>query len=160
MITSLLCFAAGAYVLDVLVRPAEAAAVARQRAHLRNKPLLNIGAGTPQSSMRSGLFGPTLWGDANLDLAAPELAPGPDWVSFGDAHALPFPDKYFGAVIASHVLEHVDHPHAVLAELHRVADEVYVITPPWWTPHAWLHPGHQWLRRPDGHFVPLWRRET
>lgn len=157
MIGPLLCFAAGTYVLDVLVRPAEVAAAARERAMARRKPLLNVGAGTPTSSVRTGLFGPTLWGDVNLDIAAPDIAPGPDWVAYGDAHALPYPDKHFGAVVASHVLEHVVDPHAVLAELHRVADEVYVITPPWWTPHAWLHPGHRWLRRPDGCFVPLWQ---
>ena len=120
-------YAAVAYVYDVLLRPATAAAV----------------------------MGPTRWGDVNCDVAARrEVSCAQQNVCYCDAHSLPYPDKHFGAVIASHVIEHVDDPVAALRELHRVADEVFVLTPLWWCPHTWLHPGHQWYRRTNGSFYP------
>jgi SAM-dependent methyltransferase len=66
---------------------------------------------------------------------------GPDWlaqfhekgtaVSTGDAAALPFGDRMFDLVIALEVLEHVDEPRAVLAEIARVATDVVIISVPW-----------------------------
>ena len=56
----------GAYIGDVLIRPAFVARDARAAADARGKPLLNLGAGTPRSSLRVMLLGPTLWGDVNL----------------------------------------------------------------------------------------------
>lgn len=136
----------GAYVADVLVRPMEAADQARAYADSAGKPLLNVGAGTAGTSLRSAVLGPTLWGDVNVDIAAPRDVPhGPTVVSYGDAEALPFADKTFGAVIASHVVEHTERPAAVLAELERVADRSFVIVPRWWAPHTWAHPGHRWF---------------
>jgi hypothetical protein len=156
-------FAAGAYTLDVIVRPQLIASKAIARARAIGKPVINVGAGTPGSSLRSLLLGPTLWGDVNIDIAAdPHAPPGPGRVSYGDAHRLSYPPKFFGALIASHVLEHMDDPWKALREFHRVADEVYVITPRWWAPHTWLHPGHQWVI--DDRLVtkctPLWRRSS
>lgn len=136
----------GAYVADVLVRPSEVALQARAFASETGKPLLNVGAGTPGTSLRSALLGPTLWGDVNVDIAAPRTVPhGPHAVSYGDAEALPFADKSFGAVIASHVVEHTERPARVLAELARVADASFVIVPRWWAAHTWTHPGHRWF---------------
>ncbi len=124
--------------------------------------MLNIGAGTPNSSLRVALLGPTLWGDVNIDLAADKRIPdGPRRVSWGDGCDLSkWPDKHFGAVIASHVLEHVSDPHRAVAEWHRVADTVFILVPRWWAPHTWTHPGHRWFIRGDGteagQIVPLW----
>lgn len=146
----------GGYVWDVLARPALVAQAARRAAN--GRPLLNVGAGLPHTSLRAALLGPTLWGDVNVDVAAPrDVSHGPGRVSFGDVQALPFPDRSFGAAIASHVLEHVADPAAALVELHRVADHVFVVTPPWWTFHAWAHPGHRWLVV-GGTPWPLWSR--
>lgn len=162
-----LVYTAGAYTLDVVVRPAVVARRARAAADRRGKPLINVGAGTARSSLRTLLLGPTLWGDVNVDLAAhPEeacLVPATVESSWGssprgvltrarnarvcraDALALPYADKEFGALLASHVLEHLDDPLAALAEWERVADEVFVVVPKWWDPAAILHPGHRWL---------------
>lgn len=138
-------FTAGTYVLDVIVRPHLAAQDALAFAKSVGKPVINVGAGTPGSSMRVALMGPTLWGDVNIDIAADKsVRPGPSVVSYGDAHRLPYRNKQFGALIASHVLEHLDDPHAALAEWSRVADRVFVTVPKWWAPHTWLHPGHHW----------------
>lgn len=154
-------WAGGAYVADVLVRPMQVAAEARAFARATGKPLLNVGAGTPGTSLRTCVWGPTTWGDVNVDIAAPRDVPhGPGAVSYGDAERLPFADKAFGAVIASHVVEHTERPAAVLAELERVADRSFVIVPRWWAAHTWAHPGHRWFISDAGAegrraFVPL-----
>lgn len=150
-------YAGYAYYRDVIERPAKVALRARQYCESIGKPLLNIGAGTGSSSLRAALIGPTLWGDVNLDIAAPRNVPhGPSTVSYGEATQIPYPDKHFGAVIASHVLEHIDRPDLALAEWARVAHKSFVIVPTWWAPHTWLHPGHRWFI--DGeHAWPLWQ---
>jgi ubiquinone/menaquinone biosynthesis C-methylase UbiE len=47
----------------------------------------------------------------------------------GDATKLPFKDKSFDFVIASHVLEHMPNPALFLTELQRVAHAGYIETP-------------------------------
>lgn len=154
---------AGSYVVDVLVRPQLAAEDAIRYARSVGKPVLNVGAGTSGSSVRTWLLGPTLWGDVNIDIAAPrDVPPGPGRVSWGDAQRLPYLDKTFGSAIASHVLEHVRDPERMLDELHRVADRVYIIVPRWWAAHTWLHPGHRWYITEAGggwSFTELWNGE-
>jgi SAM-dependent methyltransferase len=151
-----LAYTVGAYVVDVVAKPSVIAARARAAADARGKPLLNVGCGMPGSSLRVALLGPTGWGNVNCDLAAPSECSSDGAACHCDAQALPFPDKFFGAAIASHVLEHVADPNAAIRELHRVADEVFVITPAWWAPHTYLHPGHRWLVTPSGRYLPLW----
>lgn len=158
MISELIVYGVGAYVVDVVIRPEVIAQKARRAARARGKPLLNVGAGTPGSSLRVALLGHTAWGDVNTDLngrGRPRLG-RPGEVIQADVQCLPFPNGFFGAAIASHVLEHVDNPRRALRELSRVADEVYVITPVWWAPHTWLHPGHRWHVTPDGRYRRLW----
>ena len=48
---------------------------------------------------------------------------------FGDATKLPFKDKAFDFVIASHILEHMSDPSSFLNELQRVAKAGYIETP-------------------------------
>lgn len=153
----LLGYAAVAYIADVVIRPAAVARMARMAARCRKKPLLNVGCGTAGSSLRVALLGPTRWGDVNCDVAAKNACDASSKTCHCDIHNLPYGDKQFGAVIASHVLEHVDDPCRALAELRRVADEVFVIVPAWWAPHTWLHPGHQWFVDDRGSLTPLWR---
>ncbi len=47
----------------------------------------------------------------------------------GDALAMPFKDKSFDFIVASHVLEHVPQPQAFLSELTRVGKAGYIETP-------------------------------
>jgi hypothetical protein len=52
--------------------------------------------------------------------------------TLADVRAIPFPDKHFGAVICFHVLEHLHTVAAAqqaIAELDRVADAVFVLSP-------------------------------
>lgn len=146
MLVPLLGFLGATYLLDVPLRRAQAARAARAYADARGKPLLNVGAGTGKTA----LFGSTLYGDVNLDLGAPRgVSDGPDRVSWGDAQDLSrFPAGAFGAVLASHVLEHLSDPASALREWLRVVGgdpgALFIVTPAWWAPHTWVHPGHRW----------------
>jgi ubiquinone/menaquinone biosynthesis C-methylase UbiE len=140
-------YCAGAYVLDVPARRAYWAARARRHADAKGKPLLNLGAGTNTSA----LFGSTLYGDVNVDLCGRADVPHgtPGMITYADAHDLSaFGHGQFGAVLASHVLEHLSEPRRALAEWTRVVGgdpaALFVVTPSWWAPHTWLHPGHAW----------------
>ena len=158
LLVGLAAFAAGAYTYDVLWLPTQIAKIAREEADKRGGMLLNVGAGLPNSSVRAILLGPTLWGDVNVDLAAPKDVPhGPDQVSFGDAMNLPFADKTFAACIASHLLEHVSDPEKAVAEMQRVTDgPVFLVVPKWWAPHTYLHMGHRHFISQLGEATPLW----
>ena len=124
-------FAAGSYFIDALLRPAMAAKQARATAVAREKPLLEVSH--TGKSLRKMLLG-----------NAPSV--GDEHVEIDDSTALlPYGDKEFGALIASHVLEHLEDPISALKEWERVADELFVIVPWWWTPHALFHPGHRWI---------------
>lgn len=142
-----LVYSAGAYVVDVPLRRAGAAAAARRFANQRQRPLLNVGAGTGQTA----LFGSTLYGDVNVDLAGVRGVDHgtPGVVTYADAEDLSdFPDGYFGAVLASHILEHLPNPEKALKEWLRVVGgdprALFIVTPSWWAPHTWLHRGHLW----------------
>lgn len=150
-------YGAGAYVLDVMERPDRAFQQARVAADRRARPLLNIGAGTPGSSLRSAIEARPLPGDVNLDISG-SGPHGPRTVSYGDVQDLSdWPDGHFGAAVASHVLEHVEDPMAAAAELRRVTDgPVYVLSPRSWAPHTWLHPGHRYAIAADGRLSALY----
>ena len=142
---------AATYALDVPVRRELAARAARACARARGLPLINVGAGTDQTAM----FGATLYGDVNVDLAGRRDVPHgtPGGVTYADAERLPFATGAFGALLASHVLEHLPHPGRAIREWLRVVGGdprcLFVVTPSGWAPHAWLHPGHLWYF-PDG----------
>jgi len=149
-------FAGGAYSYDVLLRTWAAAMYCRALANRLGKPFLNAGAGTRRSSFRAALLGPATYGDVNIDVAAETDHQGPGTVTHGSIYRLDFPDKHFGVALAAHVLEHLEDPEAALRELERVADNVVIVTPRWWAPHTWLHPGHRWYITRDGGLFPLW----
>lgn len=46
-----------------------------------------------------------------------------------DGNVMPYADKAFDLAIASHVLEHVEHPRLFLKELSRVAKQVFIEIP-------------------------------
>jgi len=47
----------------------------------------------------------------------------------GDAQKMPFKDKAFDFVVASHILEHMAHPETFIKELQRVGKAGYIETP-------------------------------
>jgi ubiquinone/menaquinone biosynthesis C-methylase UbiE len=144
--------AVGSYLLDVPLRRAAAASAARAYANARGLPLLNVGAGTGETA----LFGSTLYGDVNTDLNGRRDVPHgtPGVVTYANAEDLSaFSAGAFGAVLASHILEHLPHPGRAISEWLRVVggdrNALFVVTPNWWAPHTWLHAGHLWYF-PDG----------
>jgi len=110
---------------------------ARNAADAAGKPLLVVGS-------PYGMYG---CGDVTLDLN--DTGECPNHVT-GSVEAIPFPDKHFGAVFCSHVLEHVCHPAQALAELQRVADHVFIAWPRPWRTIAWANKGHTWLMTKKG----------
>lgn len=146
-LTCCAAYLAATYVIDVPIRRWHAARSARKYADAQGKPLLNIGAGTNKTAF----YGPTLYGDVNCDLSGRKDCPHgtPGEVTYADAQDLSqFRDGEFGAVLASHLLEHLPNPQKALSEWLRVVggdkDALFVITPCPWVPHTWLHPGHLW----------------
>jgi len=144
---ALAMFGAVTYVMDVPLRRNAAARAAREYATRRGLPLLNIGAGTGHTA----LFGKTLYGDYNVDIGGRRDVPHgtPGMVTYADAQDLrEFATGSVGAVLASHVLEHLSCPEQALREWVRVAGgdraALFIVTPQWWAPHTWLHPGHIW----------------
>lgn len=122
----------GASLYDWILVPRRAASAARTAATLSGKPLLNVAAGVAASSARFKLLGHDIRGDINCDIAAPEQPCTPNNVCYCDIYDLAWPDRYFGAAIASNVFGSLDHPEAALAEVGRVADVVHVVLPkPW-----------------------------
>jgi SAM-dependent methyltransferase len=61
-----------------------------------------------------------------------------------DAAAMPFADKAFDYVICSHMLEHVERPAAVIAELTRVAKAGYIEVPEAASAKIVDFPSHLW----------------
>ena len=101
------------------------------------KPLLNAGCGELRAI---GGFPRAIYeSDVNLDVV-PRAVPRFTMASIED---IPYSDKHFGSVFCCHALEHVDNLDSALSELHRVADEVFIIVPkPVWMT-TWVWPGHR-----------------
>lgn len=105
---------------------------AKQAARRSGKPLLNAGCKRRYTHLS----------DVNLDIAPRNV---PHFVR-GDVQSMTmFADKQFGAAYAAHLLEHVGDPDAALRELHRVAENVFIITPLLIYPWSWLHREHKWV---------------
>lgn len=100
------------------------------------KPLLRIGL------RRSPLEPPN--GDVTLDIdTAVTRIPGG---VLGDVRNMPFPDKYFGAVVSEHVIEHLFTAEDVeqsISECVRVADMAIIEAPSPWSFGGLFHPDHK-----------------
>jgi SAM-dependent methyltransferase len=71
-----------------------------------------------------------------------------------DAADMPFADKVFDYAICSHVLEHVEHPDVVIAELTRVAKAGYIEVPEAASAKIVDFPSHLWwVTQEDGVLV-------
>ena len=90
-----------------------------------NDLVLDVGSGgnpNPRSDvLMDRLIGAEHRGGAPILIDRPTV--------FGDATKLPFKDKAFDFVIASHILEHMSDPSSFLNELQRVGKAGYIETP-------------------------------
>lgn len=95
-------------------------------------------------------------GDVNCDKVCPRNGEVKS-CEVCDVYALPYGDKQFGAVICSHVLEHLDRPRDALLELERVSDGVFVVTPLPIALQNWLFPEHKWIFWRNGNPDSAWK---
>lgn len=61
-----------------------------------------------------------------------------------DGHNLPFKDKAFDYVIASHIIEHMDDPERFCQELARVSKRGFIASPTELAEHMFFWPFHKW----------------
>lgn len=123
-LTTIIVTVIGIYLFDVTFREMLVSARAKREAKKSGKPMLNVGAGVPGSSVT----GSKLRGDVNCDLAASKDVPcGPRTVCHCDAQDLSqFKDKQFGVALIVNVLKYVPDKEKAMRELERVADKVIV----------------------------------
>ena len=106
----------------------------------QGKGIVNIGAGPHR------LFGAQVIARepevlVNVDIALDGM---PNLIQLDiERELLPFADKQFGCVFASHILEHLDNWQFALEEACRVADYVVVVLPHPSSFGGWLSPEHK-----------------
>jgi hypothetical protein len=126
---------------------------AREIADRAGKPLLVVGGPLGGNPFRGIIRIPSYpCGDYCLDID-PGSCEGCSNIVVADVRDIPFPDRFFGAVLCSHVVEHmptIDHAIKAIEELYRVADKVLVASPRKASILAWLIPDHfLWVRQDE-----------
>ena len=119
----------------------------------KGKPLLVAGGPWGATRTRHRLNKPAHGsGDVCLDINPRAFDGHPRAVMASVTH-IPFADKCFGAVFASHLLEHlptVDAASQALDELNRVAEAVYIVYPSRQSFAGWMVPDHHlWVWQKD-----------
>ncbi|MDQ5825183.1 MAG: methyltransferase domain-containing protein [Chloroflexota bacterium] len=77
-----------------------------------------------------------------------------------DAHNLPFKDKSFDYVIASHIIEHMDDPALFCSELARVSKRGFIASPTELAEHMFHWPFHKWYVNKLGNKLVLHPKEN
>lgn len=123
------------------------------RAREKGKPLLVAGGPWGITRTRRRFNKPAHGnGDVCLDINPLALGDHPSGV-VANVTNIPFADKSFGAVFASHLLEHlptVEAASQALDELNRVAEAVYIVYPSRQSLAGWVIPDHHlWVWQKD-----------
>lgn len=130
--------------LDELRQRRQIFAQARDYADSTGKPLLVIG--TPKFHAFNHPYG-----DVTIDINESKVGQGN--TELGDVRDIQYPNGYFGAAFASHVLEHlptVDDAVHALDEMERVADKVFTVSPHRTSLMAQLYSDHHLWITPSG----------
>jgi hypothetical protein len=127
------------------------------------KPLLVAGGPWSNRTIRRKLNMPAHGsGDVCLDIDRRAFEGHPRGL-IADVTQIPFIDKTFGAVFASHLLEHlpsINSANKALDELNRVSDAVFLVYPSRQSVGAWLHPGHHLWVWQKGNVVYIKQRNN
>jgi len=127
----------------------------------RGKPLLVAGGPWSNVGIRRWLNMPAHGGgDICLDISRRAFEGHPRGL-VADVTQIPFFDKAFGAVFASHLLEHlpsVSAANRALDELSRVSEAVFIVCPSRQSVGAWLHRGHHLWIWQKGNTIYIKRR--
>lgn len=149
--------AAAAYANHAIVKPAKIARLARSYANRVQKPMLTF-VPPPGATVKSIFRERLSIGDLNLHPESKHALGGPGAIGRGSPYSIPVRPRTFACIFSCDTLEHLDRPDLALLEWHRVADRVFVIVPPWWTPEAWLA---KWYIDPAVRRAwPLWVRQS
>jgi hypothetical protein len=112
----------------------------------QKKPLLVAGGPWGGRPWRRRLKIPAhAMGDVTIDISKAAVEDHPKGI-VANVTNLPFPDKTFGAALASHLLEHLydmKEAERALDELNRVADRVFIAYPSRQSLAAWIIPDHR-----------------
>lgn len=127
----------------------------------KGKPLLIAGGPWGTKRIRYWLKMPAHGnGDVCLDIDRRAIGNHPCGVVATVTH-IPFSDKSFSAAFASHLLEHlpdVDGAEQALAELSRVAEAVFIVSPSRQSIAAWIKRDHHLWVWQDGKSIYLEQR--
>ena len=111
----------------------------------QGKPLLVVGGPWGSRRVRHWLNMPAHGsGDVCLDIDRRAIDGHPCGV-IASTTRIPFSDKSFGAAFASHMLEHLpttNDAKQALAELHRIAEGVFIVCPSRQSIAGWIIPDH------------------
>jgi len=112
----------------------------------KGKPLLIAGGPWGISRRRRWFIGKPAHGsgDVCLDINPSAIGDHPNGL-IANVTNIPFSDKSFGAAFASHLLEHlptIEQAKQALAELSRVAEAVFVVSPSRQSIAGWVIPDH------------------
>jgi hypothetical protein len=125
------------------------------------KPLLVAGGPWSNTGIRRWLNLPAHGGgDVCLDIACRAFQGHPRGL-MADVTQIPFNDKAFGAVFASHLMEHlpsISSANRALDELNRVSEAVFIVCPSRQSVGAWLHRGHHLWVWQQGNIVYIKQR--
>jgi hypothetical protein len=129
----------------------------------RRKPLLVAGGPYGGRPIRRKLkFAAHVLGDVSIDIDKGAIQGHPNGI-VATVTSLPFPDRTFGAAIASHLLEHLyttTEAKQALKELARVADAVYIAYPTKQSVASWIIPDHRLWVWQEGDTVFLEQRRV
>jgi SAM-dependent methyltransferase len=102
-------------------------------------PLLDLGTGVGSNLAMLGEIGPVIGVDISLSALQQSKTRAP--VAAADGARLPFRSGSFGGAVCTEVLEHVDDPKVVLAELGRVLrpGAIAIVTTPNYSNPVGLH---------------------
>jgi SAM-dependent methyltransferase len=109
-----------------------------------NARVLDVGSGHQPNRRANVLLDKYIGGTIHRTTQEIVVPQGKEFVE-GDALAMPFENKSFDFIIASHIAEHVDDPEKFCHEMSRVGKRGYIETPGPLTEYIMPTKSHKWI---------------